>query len=154
MEMILLWVWNNNQLNHFQSNTNLTRKKTISQWMYQQLYVQFKESKTLPTDYAPWENESCITDDVMRDKKNHFKIARMLQCWRLCNWGKAASQGCQALFRDPSTWTKINVVWVTFWHYGEFNIDKDMFCFISIHTGIHKQMPVMQINWVQTHMPN
>lgn len=37
--------------------------------MFQQLYAQFKERKTLPTDYASWECESCITDDVMGEKK-------------------------------------------------------------------------------------
>lgn len=40
--------------------------------MYQ--HVQFKESKTLAIDYAPWECESCITDDVMRDKKITLKL--------------------------------------------------------------------------------
>lgn len=46
----------------------------MSQQTYQQLYIQFKESKTLPIDYAPWESESCITDDVMRDKKITLKL--------------------------------------------------------------------------------
>lgn len=55
---------------------------------------------------------------------------------------------------DPSTRRKINVAWVTFWHYGEFNIDEHKLSFISIHTGIYKQMPVMQIHWIQIHTPS
>lgn len=36
--------------------------------MFQQLYAQFKEGKTPPTDCAPWECESHITNDVMGEK--------------------------------------------------------------------------------------
>lgn len=89
--------------------------------------------------------------------KNHFRIARMscpiagdsvtgvkpqAKAVRLCSGNIC-----------PSIWTKINVVWVTFWHYGEFNTDENKLSLISSHTGIYKQMPVMQIHWVQTHMP-
>lgn len=64
-----------------------------------------KESKTLSTDYAPWECEFCITNDVMRDKKNHFKIARMsyLSAADFVTGVKLQAKAVRLCSGDPST---------------------------------------------------
>lgn len=89
------------------------------------------------------------------EKKKHLKIARMScpSAGDSVNGIKMETKAVKLCSGDPSTWKdKCSVSY--FLDYGEFSADENKFSLVSIHTGIYNQMPVMHINWVQTHMLN